>query len=702
LAGPFPSSITYQVVAQVRSSATGDLTNTVTISHPADTTPGDNTASDTDTPNYQADLSVTKDDGVTVVSPGTTITYTVEVHNDGPSDVIGAIVSDARPPQIASWTWICFSQDHGANGCDGYGPGNGNFSDTVNLPAGASITYLVTAQIDVTASGTLTNTVTVSVPVGVTDPTPENNSDEDIDSIVTIPTGDLTKIVLDTNQGFTTHPSVAIGEILTYEIVFTVPAGGTMPNLTLTDILDRGLAFVDCVSITPSSANITTTLPGGFDAACDEPANPQVLTEPIGSTNQADDGRRIVFNLGTVTNGGVSDAVVRIRYQAVVLDNIENQENLALNNSVFLIWDTGALAAQATEVIIVEPALELTKTADTNIAVPGMVITFTLTVRHSALSQIDAYDVLLEDIIPTGLEYVPGSLVYVSGIAPTSIDDSAAPTLLVRWDDFPLIPGQSVIQFKATLQPLPPGASVTNEARVEWTSLPGNVLVPQSDFNLLSTERYYDPLSPVDIYGVFARFDIRVPSLPATGFAPGVVTNLPVWNDGMAYSNLGDLWLEIPALGVRMPIVGVPFNAEGWDLTWLGDQAGYLEGTAFPTSSGNTGITGHVYLPNGKPGPFVNLHTLTWGQKVIIHFNGMQYIYKVNLVQVVKPNDLTPLRHAKEPTLTLITCQGYNQQTNTYANRVAVRAVLVETRPDTLSSPGQVSPSRSIDPSRGR
>ena len=46
--------------------------------------------------------------------------------------------------------------------------------------------------------------------------------------------------------------------------------------------------------------------------------------------------------------------------------------------------------------------------------------------------------------------------------------------------------------------------------------------------------------------------------LPATGFAPGVITSLPSQPRGLKYSELQDINLEIPALGITLPIVGVP------------------------------------------------------------------------------------------------------------------------------------------------
>jgi len=69
--------------------------------------------------------------------------------------------------------------------------------------------------------------------------------------------------------------------------------------------------------------------------------------------------------------------------------------------------------------------------------------------------------------------------------------------------------------------------------------------------------------------------------LPNTGFTPGMITTIPEQLSKEAYTAYEGFWLEIPSLGVEMPIVGVPLTEKGWDVTWLGDQAGYLQGTAY-------------------------------------------------------------------------------------------------------------------------
>jgi hypothetical protein len=87
---------TYTVSGTVASTATGNLVNTATVTAPAgttDPTAGNNTATDTDTANPQADLQITKTDGSGTYTAGSPITYTIVVSNAGPSSVTGATVA---------------------------------------------------------------------------------------------------------------------------------------------------------------------------------------------------------------------------------------------------------------------------------------------------------------------------------------------------------------------------------------------------------------------------------------------------------------------------------------------------------------------------------------------------------------------------------------------------------------------------------
>lgn len=121
-----------------------------------------------------------------------------------------------------------------------------------------------------------------------------------------------------------------------------------------------------------------------------------------------------------------------------------------------------------------------------------------------------------------------------------------------------------------------------------------------------------------------------------------------------------------------------PLVIQGWDLTWLSEQAGWLEDSAFPTHVGNSVITGHVYLANGKPGPFVDIDKLKWDDKILIHLDDQIYEFRVRSNKVTSPTDLSMFKPEKYTWITLITCQDYDEETGTYAKRVAIKAVLLK------------------------
>ncbi|MCD4752584.1 MAG: sortase, partial [Anaerolineaceae bacterium] len=170
-------------------------------------------------------------------------------------------------------------------------------------------------------------------------------------------------------------------------------------------------------------------------------------------------------------------------------------------------------------------------------------------------------------------------------------------------------------------------------------------------------------------------------TLPQTGFAPDMVTQLSKQGISEMYQQYNYVSLEIPSLEVEAPIVGVPVSEDGWNLAWLGNQAGWLHGTAFPSWAGNSAITAHVYDANGQPGLFNNLSDLKWGDEVIVHAYGQAYVYEVRTVErYVQPDDTSSVfKHEDYPWLTLITCMGYDEDSNSYRWRVVVRAIQTKT-----------------------
>jgi uncharacterized repeat protein (TIGR01451 family) len=245
--------VTFTASCNISGSATGSLSNTATVAAPAgvtDPTPGNDSATDTDALGAEADLSITKTDGVTSATPGGSVTYTITASNAGPSNASGATVADTFPASLTC-TWTCV----GAGGGTCTASGSGNISDTVNLPAGGSVTYTASCTVSAAATGTLSNTATVAAPAGVTDPTPGNNSATDSDTFTAIPGANVTGTK-------TVSGSAVVGATLTYTITLTnsgAGAQGDNPGNEFTDMLPPTLSLVSAVASSGSAVATPAT-----------------------------------------------------------------------------------------------------------------------------------------------------------------------------------------------------------------------------------------------------------------------------------------------------------------------------------------------------------------------------------------------------------------------------------------------------------
>jgi len=302
---PAGGSVTYTVSCSISPAATGTLSNTATVAAPAgvtDPVPGNNSATDSDTLGAQADLAITKTDGVTSATPGGSVTYAITASNAGPSNATGATVADTFPASLTC-TWTCV----GAGGGTCTASGSGNIGDTVNLPAGGSVTYTASCSISAAATGTLSNTATVAAPAGVTDPVPGNDSATDTDNLGSQP--DLSIIKTD---GVTTATP---GGSVTYTITASNAGPSNATGATVADTFPASLSCTwtcvgagggTCTASGSGNINDTVNLPAGgsvtYTASCSisaaatgtlsntaTVAAPAGVTDPVPGNNSATD-----------------------------------------------------------------------------------------------------------------------------------------------------------------------------------------------------------------------------------------------------------------------------------------------------------------------------------------------------------------------------------------------------------------------------
>ncbi len=201
------------------------------------------------------DLALFKSDGVSNVDQlPVTLTYTIQVVNNGPDDVAGATVSDVFPEGFQEVRWTCAATDGPSSSVRGApvsscaaGLMSGDIVDVVNISVGGTLTYLATGSVGAdTDLFVLTNVATVTPPAQAVDPDTGNNGAVDrtvlrpflVDSFQDLADASVGDGVCgaDTTQG----PSVctlraAIQEANTLSEPVTIVLGSGTYRLTLLD-----------------------------------------------------------------------------------------------------------------------------------------------------------------------------------------------------------------------------------------------------------------------------------------------------------------------------------------------------------------------------------------------------------------------------------------------------------------------------------
>jgi uncharacterized repeat protein (TIGR01451 family) len=287
-------------------ATTSTTTSSATTTTSATTTSSATTTTATTTtviPGLQADLAITKTDGATSAVPGTSTTYTINVLNGGPNAVNGAHVADSFPVAITSATFSATA----AGGASGFtASGSGNINDTVNLPVGSSITYTVVAHIDSAATGSLTNSATVSPPAGTTDTVQGNNTAIDTDTLtprndvsvtktdgvtIAVPGTSTTYTIVVANTGPSMATSIAVSDPL--------PAGATSASWSGNGHSNVAGALSDTIASLATGASVTYAMTVQISPGATGSFTNIASVSAVGDTNPGNNTATDVNTLGT-------------------------------------------------------------------------------------------------------------------------------------------------------------------------------------------------------------------------------------------------------------------------------------------------------------------------------------------------------------------------------------------------------------------
>ena len=128
---------------------------------------------------------------------------------------------------------------------------------------------------------------------------------------------------------------------------------------------------------------------------------------------------------------------------------------------------------EAGALMVVEPELMLELQASRPFAAEEDHVSYLLSVCHSQESHAPAYDVDLENLLPEGITYDPGSLEVLSGPAASTSESGQGP----KWHFDSIDPGWNssrkiLLRFNASSR-ASPGTEIVSHARITWTSLAG-------------------------------------------------------------------------------------------------------------------------------------------------------------------------------------------------------------------------------------
>ncbi|MGD8977466.1 MAG: hypothetical protein PVG91_07650, partial [Gammaproteobacteria bacterium] len=344
----FGSSAAIDIVASV--DVYGDYTNTATVlSLVGDDTDAANDSDFADVSVSRADLSLAKlADGVesATVNVGDAVTFELTLTNAGPFDATGVLVEDTLPPGLSY-----ISHDSSGNGS--YDAGTGIWSGVTVPAAPGSNTATLQIVATVTATGSITNTASISG-ADQGDPDDSNNSD----------TASVTGIAADIQIEKTVTPAEANpGESVTFTVTVTNLGDDDATNLAITDPPPAGLVFDTVTPSVGSYAGSTWTI-GDLSVGA-------TATLTIDAT---------VSTTGTLTN-------------VASVQSLDQGDPTPGNDS-----DSASVLSNGISDLFV------VKTADPTTVEEFGTVVFTIALDNNGPN--DASGVVLNDTLPAGLTYV--------------------------------------------------------------------------------------------------------------------------------------------------------------------------------------------------------------------------------------------------------------------------------------------------------
>jgi uncharacterized repeat protein (TIGR01451 family) len=291
-----------------------------------------------------ADLTIIKTDSVDPVQAGGNLTYTVTVSNSGPNDAVGVVVTDTLPAGLTLVsTSGCAEDPLGAPTCS-----LGTISN------GSSRAYTITVMVDPGATGTITNSASVSSAT-----TEANAGDESVTETTTV-TAAADLVVTKTDS---VDPVIA-GNNLIYTVRVANSGPGDALDVVVTDVLPAGV-----------------TLDSTSGCAQDPTGTP-------------------TCSLGTITAGSSVQYRITVRVASSATGQLVNTASVSSSSTLL---NTGDDSVTETTTVAAVADLVIAKSASPNPVAAGAELIYDITVTNNGPS--DAQNVVTTDMLPVGVTF---------------------------------------------------------------------------------------------------------------------------------------------------------------------------------------------------------------------------------------------------------------------------------------------------------
>jgi uncharacterized repeat protein (TIGR01451 family) len=383
-----PATVTISVLPTMTTA--GTLTNTAIATTTAGDTATNNNVVLTPSarsavPDMAANLAVTNTGAPATVLPGQLVTFTITVTNQNTATAAadGTTLTNVLPAGLAfvsaTTTAGTFTQANGVV-----------TANLGSLAVGASATVTVTALVTTTTAGMLSDTAIAGTITGDSNPANEMATGS-------ITVGALSGSVADLSVTNVSSPtSVLPGQLVTYTVTVTNAsfAGSAAANTTLIDVLPAGLTFVSAVASTGTVSQL-----GG------------VVTANLGTLATGVSATVTINVLVTTTTAGTLNATATA--------STSTGDSNPLNNQATATLTVGSLGTTVAD-------LTVTKSGNPATALPGQLVTYTITVTNAAAATAAAANTTLTDVLPAGLTFVSatvstGTFTQASGVVTANL-----------------------------------------------------------------------------------------------------------------------------------------------------------------------------------------------------------------------------------------------------------------------------------------